>query len=174
MARFTHEVHRKQTFILLFAYVFVSVCAFSLGALAMQTCRGQVLPLIRSLPSVRPNGAVVAISVLFPLAVTYFAIQWNNRYILWLLLFIKTSMFAFLSYGVFEAFPHSGWLLRVLVLFSDHLSIIACHWLWLRGLVFRDLSGNRELFTCGIVLFLVLTLDFVVICPFTAMLFIHK
>lgn len=174
MVSFTYEIHRKHTFISMCIYAVTFAAAFFVGFELLLASRGQLTPIFRLLPSTGSGGVAVFVSALFPLLVTYIAIRLNSSIVIWLLVFVKTCIFSFLCFGMREAYPGSGWLFQFLVLFSNQLSMIVYHCLWLRCLVFKNLAVRTVMVTCGIALCLICFFDLFVVCPFTASLFIHK
>lgn len=174
MVAFTHETRRSQTFILACIYTIVLVTAFLFGFALLYAEREHAVSIFRLLPATRPNGLILLCSVFFPFLITYVAIKWNKPAVIWLLVFIESSIFSWLCFGVRNAFHEAGWMLQLLLLFSGHLSLVIYHCIWMRCLVFKNLRIPVDLFVSAIVLLLIYFLDLFIVCPFTASLFIHK
>lgn len=174
MNSFTYEIRAKPTFISVCVYVVVSFVSLLLGFAFLLASRGSVTQIFRSLPFTGISFLSLLLSVYVPLLVTYVAVRMNSRVIMWLLCCIKTCLFSYVFFGVREAYSGAGWLIQLLVLFSNQLSMVVYHCLWLRCLVFKRPAIRLTFIVCGVALLFILFFDLFVISPFTALLFIHK
>lgn len=173
MNTFTHEIHRNRTFISACIYALVTAAASVAGFMLLAGSRGRLSLVFRLLPASSTNGAVLFLSVIFPLLLTYLAIRLNRLVLIWMLAFFKSCIFSFFCFGVRASFSEAGWLIQLLVLFSDHFSMIVYHCIWLQCLVFKSCSVRLCLIAGMFLLLLIYLIDLFLICPFTALLFIH-
>ena len=155
-------------------YVVVSFVSLLSGFAFLLSGGGRVTQIFRSLPSAGISFLPLLLSVYVPLLVTYVAVRLNSRAIMWLLCCFKTCLFSYVFWGVRYAYSDAGWLIQLLVLFSNQLSMIIYHCLWLRCLVFKRPTVRMTFIVCFVALLFVLFLDLFIISPFTALLFIHK
>lgn len=169
MARYSSAdmpyLHRKHScFYLALCWFWGLLC----GAVFFQHSRPFALSLMRS-----AIGAPVSIVGLFcigflPFLFTAFAVYISQPRLLLLTCFCKACAFSFAFAGIYEAFGSAGWLLRILLLFSDSVYTLFLYCLWLRllsGRQFRCFSDTVIYFliavwTCGV--------DYYIIAPFLA------
>lgn len=105
---------------------------------------------------------------LLPLLFSAFAVYISQIWLLVPIAFWKAFQFSYVGMGVMAAFGSAGWLIRLLMMFSDILMLGVLWWYWLRAL-----SGRRG---CALVVSLVpfsaavliASLDYSVISPFLA------
>ena len=84
---------------------------------------------------------------------------------------LKSFAFSFCSTCVLRTFGDSGWLVRLLLLFTDSVALLPLLWF-----CFRQVSGNRRMFRKDFMLsfltaLVVCILDFLFVSPFLATLF---
>ena len=86
----------------------------------------------------------------------------------WMLLicFLKAFTFACCGCALTAAFGSAGWLVRILLQFSDCCTIPFFYWFCMRNLSGFSTDTPSDLRVCGIALMIVGTLDFCVISPF--------
>lgn len=122
------------------------------------------------------HGSVSIVSLLsvtaLPFFLSAFVVFLSCHGLLFVISFGKGILFAFVSMGTLACFGCAGWLVQLLLCFSDLLSLPLLYWYWLRS--FR-VSGNSihstELLTAAL-LFLIGSIDYCLIAPFLADLII--
>ena len=104
--------------------------------------------------------------VLFPFLFTAAAVYYSCPGIIWGLSFIKCTCLAVSSLFIFYCYGPCGWLIRLLLMFSEVFSFPAWYYFWKRCLF----SCNRKLpSVCGVMLIYLLFLgiwEFYSISPF--------
>lgn len=104
-------------------------------------------------------------ALLLPFLFSAFAVYISQYWLLIPIAFIKAFCFSYLS-AAFLLLQDSGWLLRMLLMFTDCLSMPVLCWLWL-----RSCSGSREsnlrTFAAAVLIVVGITcLDYQYISPF--------
>lgn len=134
---------------------------------------GAVLPANDFLVSAMRRAAAGPVSItgllaaiLLPFLFSAFAVYSSEFWLLIPIAFIKAFLFSFSGAAVIYSFGQSGWLVRLLLIFSDSLMLPFLWWYWLQALSF---GKTRFLFNSICVLiaaFIIGSLDFTVISPF--------
>lgn len=78
-------------------------------------------------------------SVLLPFLISALAVYIFKPGLLAVFAFIKACLFAFFSMGTLEAFGSAGWLIRLLLMFSDICMTVVLYLYWM-----RHVSGQRK------------------------------
>lgn len=104
-------------------------------------------------------------ALLLPFLFSAFAVYLSQIWLLIPIAFTKAFFFSFLSTGFLILSPGSGWLMRMLFMFTDCLSLPVLCWFWLRA------CGGEGVSLRGVLsVFLVISgigcLDFQFISPF--------
>lgn len=76
---------------------------------------------------------VLCVSLL-PILISAYAVFLSNLSLLLSICFAKAFLFSFVSLGILWAFASAGWLMRILLLFSEWTSLPILYWYWLRCL----------------------------------------
>lgn len=160
-----HFSRRMMFLLLAFSWCLGLVLGLWSSAMAGES----LVPLMQSAASARVTitGLLTAISLPFLLsALAVFLGRW------WLFLpiaFGKAFLIAFTGYGVFVSFGSAGWLMRVLLMFSDCACAPLLLWLWIHGIT---AERRRVLSVAGPALLALAigSVDFYVVSPFLAML----
>lgn len=171
MLPFSFAESRKVNFISVFSYICLAASGLLLGILLALFGRADSGELIRRSVTVRPNVIMLFARSLLPLFITYLAVNRNNRLIVCLCVFCKCFLLAFSICAVRFAFPQAGWLVQLLLLWVNCLSFGIYHWVWFRYLVLHASSKPVDYAFCGFLLLISFFIDFIFVCPFTAMLF---
>lgn len=105
---------------------------------------------------------------LFPLLFSALAVYMNLPYLLLPICFLKAVSFSYLAMGVSIAFGSAGWLVRLLLMFSDLASFPILWWFWS-----RSRSGSHgsllRFFTAALCLAAVFgSIDYCLVAPFLA------
>lgn len=142
------------------------VSGLILGILAYLSAGRSGLTLMRSVPYA-PVSIVGALCVsLFPVLISAYAVFLSNYFLLLPVCFAKAFLFSFVSSGIFHAFAGAGWLMRIMLLFTDWTSLPILYWFWLRSL---SRNPSRHLWeaipACSLIGFLG-CIQFRVISPF--------
>lgn len=115
-------------------------------------------------------GSVSIVSLLFaailPFLLSAFAVYISKPALLLVICFCKAFLFSFVSLGVYQAFGSAGWLIRLLLLFSDCMLIPLLFWYWHRHLMSKcSFCVWESVFVLALSV-LIGSIDFSIISPF--------
>ena len=112
-------------------------------------------------------------AVLFlPLIASAAAVYLGAHILIFPICFIKSFAFGVCLCGVSVAFGSAGWLVRVLLLFSDSCMIVVLLWFWYRHLTGDRSVLRRDTVLCAAVALFVGLVDYLFVSPFFAGLLI--
>lgn len=162
--RLPHFLRRDLSFHLAFSWVLGSV----FGAITSFYASDSLLSLMR-MTAVSPVSIVSLLSaILLPLLFSAFAVYISNVWLLIPAAFFKAFLYHFFCFGILRSFGSAGWLIRLLLIFSDTLTLPVLWMYWLRsikgtreGLAFRTIPAVCAVFLIG-------SVDYSVISPFLA------
>ena len=152
-------------------YFYLAICwclGLLCGTILFQRADPSFFSLMRS-ACVGPVSIVGLLGVsLIPFLLSAFAVFISAHWLLLLICLLKAGCFAAVSLGIMEAFGTAGWLVRILLLFSDSISVILLYIFWL-----RHLCGRRRFCCLDMLLFfslstLLSSVDYCIISPFWA------
>lgn len=107
-------------------------------------------------------------AVYLPFLFAAYAVSIDNPKLLLVLCFVKAFAFSFCGCLVFNAYGTAGWLVRLLLLFTDVFTIPVLIWYCLRHIDSQIYSAKRDLIICILLITIVVCFDYFVISPFTA------
>ena len=122
------------------------------------------------------SGSVSIVSLLcvtgLPFLLSAFAVFLSSPWALWFLALGKGFVTSFVAMGTAACFGCAGWLIRLLLCFSDFVGTPLLYWYWLR--CFRNCGNKPALHTIlvGALLFLIGSVDYCLVAPFLADLII--
>ena len=102
---------------------------------------------------------------LLPFLFSALAVYIRSFPLLGLLCFIKSSLFAFVSMGLFSTYDSAGWLLRLLMMFSDLCSLVPLWWCWIRSSDTVSVGSFRPVVMASFAVTVIVCLDFYYISP---------
>ncbi len=127
-----------------------------------------VFSLMRMAASCHVSIVGILAALLLPVAFSAFAIYTSCVQLLFFVAFIKAFTVSFLSTGFLLALGDSGWLLRMLLMFSDLASLPLLCWLWLHACS----NGRTSNLRCAAVVLFVACgigyMDYYCVSPFLA------
>lgn len=130
-----------------------------------------------SLMRIAPSGSVSIVSLLcvslLPFLFSAFAVYIHSFGVIAGLCFIKGCLFAFVSMGLFLAYDSAGWLLRLLMMFSDLCCLVPLWRCWLHILSRADHGSFRAVGICASIAASVVSLDYLYVLPLLAKLVEH-
>ena len=174
MAWFLHR-NIPQNFrkIYIFFLAFVWLCGLLCGVGFSNLAGDPYLSMMR----IAPSGSVSIVSLLsvslLPFLFSAFAVYIHSFGLLAGLCFIKGCLFAFVSMGLFLAYDSAGWLLRLLMMFSDLCCLVPLWWCWLHILRHAGHGSFRPVLICGAVAVSIVGLDYLYVLPLLARLAEH-
>ena len=114
----------------------------------------------------KPTFFSIMSILLLPIVISVLAVFAGQRWILYPLAFLKAFAFAYVGWSIVLTFGSAGWLIRLLVMFSDCASVPLLLWYWNRVLTSE---GNAMVPATVSVVLTVLgigLIDYEVISPF--------
>ena len=127
--------------------------------------------------SMMRGAAVSSVSIvsllsisLLPFLISAFSVYMHSFGLLAGLCFIKGCLFAFISMGVFTAFGSGGWLIRILMMFSDLCCLLPLWLCWLRILSGSFQGSFRPVVRGGLMAVGIVCFDYLYVLPFLAKL----
>lgn len=105
-----------------------------------------------------------------PFMISLLASFWNVRGLIYLIAFGKAFLFSFVSLGIFLSFGSAGWLVYLMLMFSQMCSLPVLYWFWIYCLNHRQSPSSLEVFSLLSLFFLIASVDSVYVMPFLASL----
>lgn len=103
-----------------------------------------------------------------PFLISAFAVSFSMAWLIFPVCFCKAFAFSFVSLGVLQAFGSAGWLVRLLLLFSDCAGMPLLYGFWLRHLPGGRPVGVWETAFLLAACVLLGSVDYRIISPFLA------
>lgn len=149
---------------------FVWICGLVSGAFislsADEFLASTMHALIRSDMSI--SGLLAALFL--PFLISFFAVYLSQNWLLLIVAFFKAFLFAYTGAGLILSFDAAGWLLCLLLLFGDVLTLPALWLLWLRCLHSSGRSAWCSSIPSVIVAGFAGIFEYCVVAPFLASL----
>lgn len=146
--------------------------AWSIGlvsGIAFGHCTESIASLMRGAMFCDVSIVGLCAVVFLPYLLTAFAVFFSRSAFLLLLAFSKAFFLGACSAAVDCAFGDAGWLIRLLLLFSDWASIPVIYWLWLRCFRVEKESLYSAFTGVLVILILIGSFDYWFIAPFLAL-----
>ena len=102
---------------------------------------------------------------LLPFLFSAFAVYTHSYAFLALLCFIKGCLFAFVSMGMFLAYDSAGWLIRLLVMFSDVCALVPLWCCWIQIAKGSFFESFRSVYISSFAVIFLVCLDFYLVSP---------
>ena len=149
--------------------VFSLISGLSLGIILASTLEESFLLLMRTAVSTRVSiVGLFAVSYL-PFLFSAFAVYIRKPKLILIILFIKAFMFVFCGLLSAAAFPSAGWLVRILLQFSDCLLLPVLCWFAVRQTTGYG-NFKKDFSYCTALFVIAGSLDYCVVSPFLVML----
>lgn len=117
-----------------------------------------------------PVSIAGLVVVLLPFLFSAFAVYLSKTWLFLPFCFLKAFQFAYLAGLVSASFGDAGWLIRLLLFFTDGCEIVLLLWVWLRWIGGGAKQAVREIAVCGFLCSMVWGVDYFVVSPFLGML----
>lgn len=153
--------------------LFLALCCFlgfAFGMIAAQRSDDSYFSMMRMVLSSHVSIPGLIASVSLPFLLAAFAVYIRHHGLLYGLCFIKMFFFGLSSAAAYLAFGSSGWLVRLLLFFSDCCAVPVLCWLCIRYVHGTSRSFLRDLSLCAVCIAAVVAIDIIVISPFLASL----
>ena len=109
-------------------------------------------------------------ALLLPLLITAFAVYIRQPLLLFPVAFVKAFLYSFTGTGLLTAFGSSAWLIRILLMFADSLSLPLLFWVWLRVLSDDQTMALRSIAITAALALMIGCFDYAFVAPFLASL----
>lgn len=141
-----------------------------LGVIFSIAAGDSIVSLMRTAVSSHVSISGLLTAILLPFLLSAFAVFICEPWLLFVIAFLKAFAFSYLGLGVMVAYGSAGWLVWLLLMFSDCCSLPLLLWYWI-----RFISGRKStVIPVTVVLFFLAVLigsfDFCVVSPFLATL----
>lgn len=160
--RFMPDLRRGSVTVL----AFLLCCGYLLGAFLTTVSGDYVSSMMRTAVTSRVSIVCLLPVILFPFLITAFAVYIGQFWILAPIAFCKAFSFGYLSSCILCSFGNSGWLIQLLFLFSDGVSLPILCWFWIRLLDSRGAKMNHSFAIVSVLIFLIVIFDCQFISPF--------
>ena len=140
------------------------------GACASIAASDTLFPMMRAVAFGCVSIFGLLSAILLPLLFSAFAVYIGQRWLIFLIAFVKAFLFAFLGIGIMNAFGSAGWLVRWLLMFSDSFTLPLLWWFWLRAFSDRRTTSLRFAALIAAAAIIIGSFDYTVVSPFAAML----
>ena len=141
-----------------------------LGAVFSVAAGEPIVSLMRTAVSSRVSFSGLLTAILLPFLLSALAVFISEPYLLFVIAFLKAFTFSYVGIGVMAAYGSAGWLIRLLLMFSDccFLPLLMLYWI-------RLISGKRGsaipvTVVTGFLAVAIGSFDFCVVSPFLATL----
>lgn len=118
----------------------------------------------------RPLLLGILVVTILPIAVSAIAVYCSAPLLIYVLCILKAFCFSFGLCGVVAVFGYSGWLIRLLLLFSDSCMAILLFWLWYRVLSPNHKAVLRDLLICSAIAAIIGMVDYFLVSPYLVVL----
>lgn len=171
MARFFHhilpDVWRKNCKLYL---AFSWLCGLGFGVLVFSYAGNSHIPLMRMAATSHMSIVSLLSVLILPFLLSAFAVFCFRPQLLLAVSFGKAFSFAFVSISAIAAFGSAGWLVRLLLMFSEMLSLPLLFWFWLRYISGDFRPAPAAIFLTAALVFLIGSVDHCYISPMLARL----
>lgn len=145
----------------------------SVGLILVSTVQESVFSLMRAAACCRVSIVGLIVLLIFPLFLSAFAVFLSIPVMLLPIACFKGIALAFCALGVVYAFGSAGWLIRMLLMFSDSFMIPVLFWFWV-----RHISGNRNLLRrdfliCAAFAVVIGAMEYFLVSPYLVVLMKH-
>lgn len=145
-----------------------------LGAFSARLTFESYCPYLKVSAAVSSLFPCILLAQGIPLILSAVVVHFRKLRFLYPIAVLKAFCFSLCAYSVRLCFGASGWLMELLLLFSDLCMLLPLNWLWLRCISGKGATFRRDILICLAVLTIVSVLDSLLISPFLASLFYHS
>ncbi len=157
---------KESVIILSFLWVMGLICGLYLVA----SSDSMLLEYFYAASGTRPSIAGILVVIFLPIAVSAIAAYFSAPVLIYGICFFKAFCFSFALCGVVSVFGYSGWLVRLLLLFSDSCMAVLLFWLWCKFLSLKRNTVHRDLLICVAIAAIVGTVDYFLVSPYLVIL----
>lgn len=154
---------KKDLLVLAFSWTLGLV----LGLLCAESAGDAFASLVRAAGDSRVSIFGLLATVMLPFLLSAFSSR--GPWVIIVIAFLKAFLVCYTGYGVMMAFGGAGWLVRLLLLFSQCCTVPVLYWFWIDRLISQRKHWIRTALPVLVVL-IIGSFDYYVVSPFWAML----
>ena len=113
------------------------------------------------------------ISAFLPIFISAIAAYFSVPVLIYALCFFKAVCYSFVLCGIVTAFGYSGWLIRLMLLFTDSAITVLLFWLWHKLLSSDCCFTGQAFLICAAVAVAICAIDYFLVSPYLIMLMNH-
>ena len=155
----------------LFLLAFFSCCGAVLGVAVSYSSEPSISLMMRMAASSHVSILGLMLSAILPFLITVVAYCFSKPYLLFPISFFKSFSYTLAMCCVRVGFLQAGWLVCMLLLFSDTAAIVVLYWYWIRNIHGFRSSALTDMLFCIAVTLTVTVIDYVWVFPFLMALF---
>lgn len=158
--------HKNAVLFLLLVYM----CGLFGGAHVASTSLRTLTPVLFSVSNSGASAIGLVCVLLIPLLLSVLAVYFSIPAAILPICFFKAFAFGYCSCGILLSFRSAGWLVRLLLLFSDSLMLMPLLWLWLCHIKGSRIRLKRNTMVCLLTALAIGAVDYMYISPLLALL----
>lgn len=169
MARFLHHLDfplSRRTYGPILALIWAS--GLGCGIFCWFLADSSLFSLMRSALSCSVSIVSLLSVTALPFLLSALVVFFSCHGLLFVISFGKGFLFSFVSMGTLACFGCAGWLVQLLLCFSDLVSLPILYWFWLRCFRYPEDGFHCIGLLTAALLFLISSLDYCLIAPFLA------
>lgn len=156
--------HRCKGHVILLAFLWIS--GLLCGMFFISAAGDLFSSLMYAAAFCRVSIVGLAAVLLFPLIVSAVAVYMAVPAFVLPICFLKAFCYGCVLFVSSAAFGNAGWLMRILLLFSDSCMMVPLHWFWCRHLSGRRDSLKRDLTVCVVLAAFIGSVDYFLVSPY--------
>lgn len=160
------NMRRDHVLLLAFSWIL----GFVFGMLYAHAAGDIVSALMRTAVCSRVSIVGLLASVFFPLIISAIAAYFSVPAVFISVAFLRAFSYGFCLWGVSAAYGSAGWLIRLLLLFSDSCTAVSLLWFCVRHLSGDRNSLKKDFVVCTVMASFVCCVDYFFVSPFLAAL----
>lgn len=108
---------------------------------------------------------------LIPFLLLAFCSVFSLSYISFAIVFSKALLYSYCATGIALLFTSAGWLIGLLLLFSDFIAIVLLLWFSVRNIATKGSSLKIDFLLCAVIILVACCIEHKVVSPYLIMLF---
>lgn len=121
------------------------------------------------LSDTRVPGAAFLVALGLPFLASYVVFQFLKPALVLPICFLKAFSYSYFGCGILLQYGSAGWLIRLLLTFSDGLALLVLCWYWLRHIEGNRFLLHRDTAVCAGIVLVIGVVDIMYISPFLAL-----
>lgn len=147
-----------------FSLAFLTIICTGIGVFLSSRADNTYFQMIHAAASCHMSFAGLLISVILPYFVSIFLVSKGKPFVIYLVCGLRFLSVSACGYGIFQSFEYGGWLVSLLLQFSDYCLMPILIWYSIRNLLAKN--NKRDIIICFFALVLIGFFYFCSISPF--------